>query len=396
MHMLTGRPALRIRERQGLARGYRPLTMLAAITVAVAAVACTGSGNATESDSVEIESEAQVAGSDGTSDGTTEEPNPFALAFGAALTDAISGTGSMQPVDATPSATASAGSSGATSPSSVAAPSESAAPQPSLSSVRPPLLVVTLRAGTDDAADLLVSSGQFLELGDVGMGVAEQRVLWLTNHGPAMLRLDGIRFASGSRSDGDFRVAGCVTRSTLADGERCALEISFEPRSEGLQAAELLITYNGGNDSPFVVRTIATGVVAPPPPPPALQLRITPSSVDFGDNKIGAAAVTSSQFIVGAGEIKREVTITNDGGSAVKLAKIVLDLGNGLLGYADVSLGVGAPGCEYALLAPGGSCTFTVAYHPLLVGTQTAVLLIFHDGEDPSPIRLDLSGTAHL
>ena len=93
MHMLTGRPALRIRERQGLARGYRPLTMLAAITVAVAAVACTGSGNATESDGVDIESEAQVAGSDGTSDGTTEELTPFALACGAALPDAISGTG---------------------------------------------------------------------------------------------------------------------------------------------------------------------------------------------------------------------------------------------------------------------------------------------------------------
>ena len=259
------------------------------------------------------------------------------------------------------------------------------------------MLVVTLRAGTVNTADVVLSSSQFLELGDVSMGATEKRILWLTNHGPGTLRLDSIRFASGSRSSGDFRLAGCSTRSTLADGERCTLEISFEPQLEGLQATEFLISYNGGADSPFVVRTIATGVVAPPPPPPALQLRLTPGSVDFGDNEIGAATVTSNQFILGAGEIKREVTITNDGGSPVKLARIVFDLGDGLLGYADVSFGVGAPGCEYALLAAdGGSCTFTVAYHPLLVGTQTAILLIFHDGNDPSPIRLDLSGTSHL
>lgn len=106
------------------------------------------------------------------------------------------------------------------------------------------------------------------------------------------------------------------------------------------------------------------------------QLEVTPDPADFGAVPLSLAAT-------------RTLTIRNVGDSVLQLGSVTVagtDAGLFALG-SDVS------SCSGAQLAPAATCSFSMTYTPIAVGSHTAQLVIASDGV-PNPFVATLSGSA--
>ena len=112
-----------------------------------------------------------------------------------------------------------------------------------------------------------------------------------------------------------------------------------------------------------------TSVTAPRPQP-----SVSPASVAFGNQAVGTRS---------AGQA---VVVTNP-----DAVHEVLGLGAGVGG----DFSIAGTTC-LATLAPGASCTFTVAFMPLAPGARADELLVFSANGVPSLLRVLLSGTGSL
>jgi hypothetical protein len=155
---------------------------------------------------------------------------------------------------------------------------------------------------------------------------------------------------------GDFSQTNNCS-SVLATGASCSAQVTFTPAATGLRSGTL--TVPTGNTT--LTSSLSGTGVAPAPV-------FTPAAVNFGNQRV---ATTVSQ----------NLTLANNGTAPLNISAITLS------GSAEFNETNNCP----ASLAPGASCTVSVAFKPLSRGSKTATLSF--TSPQPFTASAALSGT---
>jgi Domain of unknown function (DUF1929)/Legume lectin domain/Glyoxal oxidase N-terminus/PKD domain/Quinohemoprotein amine dehydrogenase, alpha subunit domain III len=196
-------------------------------------------------------------------------------------------------------------------------------------------------------------------------------VVTVTNSGNANLNISALTLAGVNASDFALTSASnTCTGAALAANASCTVAITFTPSATGARQATLQIADNAPA-SPQSFALSGTGI-SPTPTSPAVV--ISPAS----------AAVAGTQ---GTANNSTNIVISNSGNAPLHISGVVF-------GGANVSdfVNPSSP-CVGMPIAPNASCSITVTFAPLGVGTRTETVTITDDAPN-SPQAFTVNGTA--
>jgi hypothetical protein len=194
----------------------------------------------------------------------------------------------------------------------------------------------------------------------IGTVSASQTVL-VQNTGNVPLNLGAIGIS------GPFTQTNHCGASLVLPGAYRSVWVSFAPTIAGLQSGTLSIRNNSPNN-PAAVSLSGIGFV------PALGISVAPTSISFASAMLGTA--TSGRII----------TIKSIGNTPLLVSSV------GLGGANPGDFWLGNDGCSGVAIAPGASCTVTVSFEPLRIGSRSAAVTIVHNAAAGST-AVSVSGT---
>ncbi len=205
-----------------------------------------------------------------------------------------------------------------------------------------------------------------LDLGEVRVGTTGGRSsVVVHNTGGAPAAIQGVA-ASGPDAEAFVLAGDRCAGSTLAPDERCTVAVTFRPRREGTQQAQV------------VVRSEAVAE------PVTVALRGTGTAPHLG---LGATRVTFGQVRVST-RVERKLTLTSSGRSPLEIRGLAIS------GPAASDFRIVDDPCSKSLsLAPQDQCTLTLEVAPSAEGDLQATLVVRHDGPG-SPAEVELVATA--
>jgi hypothetical protein len=166
-----------------------------------------------------------------------------------------------------------------------------------------------------------------------------------------------------SSSASEFPIVG-NSCSTVPAGGSCSVTVAFRPAAGGTRNGSVTVTSNG-NGSPQSVAVSGTGTVTPP----GSGLSV-PSSLGLGSQAVGVQSAGSA------------IVVSNPGGSSITVS--------GIVSSSASEFPIVGNTCG---IVPGGTtCTVTVAFRPLTIGTRLGSVTITSNGIG-SPNVVSLSGT---
>jgi hypothetical protein len=183
-------------------------------------------------------------------------------------------------------------------------------------------------------------------------------VVTLTNTGTAPVTVSGV--ALGNTTDFAIVSNSCTT---VAVGASCTVSVTFSPKAAGVRTGSLTVTSNG-TGSPQAVALSGTGTEAAGPGALAL-----PATVDFGSVVTGTTGAAQS------------VVITNVGGAPVQVSTVASSNPS--------EFAITQSTC--ATVAPGATCTVTLAFAPSATGPRSGTLTVTSNGTG-SPQATALAG----
>lgn len=206
------------------------------------------------------------------------------------------------------------------------------------------------------AASALVATPSSLTFGTILVGRNSLLFISISNTGSSSVSLGTVA------ATGDFTVANgtCPPPSgSLAAGSSCTLQVTFAPTQFGSRSGVLSIA-NSMTSVPLSIPLAGNGIQS--------QLQISPGALTFGSIAVGSSASLS-------------LTLSNTGSSPI--TGILLSV------TGDYSI---TSNCGLTTLAPGGSCSVTIAFVPSVAGARLGTLTIM--SSDPaSPAAVSLTGT---
>jgi hypothetical protein len=193
-------------------------------------------------------------------------------------------------------------------------------------------------------------------------------VVTVTNSGNATLNVSSVTLTGVNA--GDFALASNTCTGAVAANATCTIGIAFTPSAVGTRQANLQITDNAPA-SPQSFSLSGTGTSSTPPAPSVV---ISPPSVSVAGTQ-GTAGNSAN------------VVISNSGTAPLHISGVVF-------GGASVSEFVNPSNpCVSAPIAPNTSCSISVTFAPLGVGTRTETVTITDDAPN-SPQAFTVNGTA--
>lgn len=225
-----------------------------------------------------------------------------------------------------------------------------------------PEMVRLTANGIGGSGSLVSIAPTSLDFGDQAVGVTSApRTVTVTNVGtlPTVATADILVPANGFA-----RTSNCVT---LQPGDSCAFSVTFTPAALGPASSQLVI-FDPMPGGPQLIALTGDGV----PAVPAAHLDKT--ALTFGSQAVGGT--TTSQT----------VTLSNTGTGPLSVTSASL-VGTNQADFIRVS-----DACTGASVAPGSSCTVSVAFSPTARGARSATLR-FTDNAAGSPRAVSLSGT---
>jgi hypothetical protein len=162
--------------------------------------------------------------------------------------------------------------------------------------------------------------------------------------------------------------------TTLAAGAMCAVVVAFTPTSTGPAGGTLRLGYDDGLAGGTASVALAGSAAAP-----ALLSISDGPTFDYGPRATGSS-------------VGHQFTVMNTGGVA---ATMIVPTGPGTpFGYKGAVAFPGSNGNCGAMLAAGGSCTFTVIFAPSATGmASSSVQLAYNDGATGRSASVGLAGT---
>jgi hypothetical protein len=215
-------------------------------------------------------------------------------------------------------------------------------------------LTVAVSGSGMTAGQLGVAPGA-LSFGNVTVGKTSTQSATLSNSGSS-----SVTISAATASGNGFSLSGLSLPATLTAGQSLPFNVVFAPKSGGAVSGSVTIT---SSSSTVTVTLSGTGVT-----PGALVAN--PSSVSFGNVQAGSSKNVSE-------------TITNTGGSAVKIAAA------SATGSGFSMNGLTIP----ATVAAGQSVTFTVTFAPQSSGSASGNVTITSDAPNPT-LNIGLSGSS--
>ena len=180
------------------------------------------------------------------------------------------------------------------------------------------------------------------------------RPITLTNKGLGTLLISKIAVA------GAFAQTNNCPNS-LGSGNNCTIQVSFHPKTKGVQNGAVSVTDNEPG-SPQKVPLTGTGTF----------VQLVPTKVNFGTQPVGTRSLA------------KKITLTNKGNAAVKITGIAIT-GTDAGDFAETNT------CGESV-ASGASCFIKVTFKPLAKGKRTADVSVYDNGGG-SPQQAMLIGT---
>jgi VCBS repeat-containing protein len=214
-----------------------------------------------------------------------------------------------------------------------------------------------------------------LAFGSVTVGTTSAaKTVTLSNTGDAALSIGNISVTAPFFRPGGTAGGTCSTSTGLGIGGTCTINVVFTPTVGGPATGSL--TISGMNDPANPTLTVAltgTGVVPP-------TGNVNPTSLAFGNQ----ANNTTSAI--------KTTTLTNSGSLTLTISSISISPSTNSQFARNNTV---ANNCG-TNVAPGGSCTIGVTFHPTSSGLKNANLVIVTNavnGNPPGTFTVPLSGT---
>ena len=212
-------------------------------------------------------------------------------------------------------------------------------------------------------------------------GPTEAKEFELVNTGAVSLTPE---FISVTNEEGSgFAFVNETCHGPIASGGRCAIDVTFDPRSGGKKTGALTVeTSTAGVDAATAQLTGSGGEPF---------VKIEPSSVAFAMVPIPAGLLPR--------EAKQNITVTNTGLAALGRIEVSISAQGQSEFQTLFRAFAGAPGSgscvtnSFVELAPGASCVIELGFDPREVGTYQGELDLYDNAAD-SPQGIALSGTA--
>jgi Beta-propeller repeat/HYDIN/CFA65/VesB-like, Ig-like domain len=181
------------------------------------------------------------------------------------------------------------------------------------------------------------------------------------NEGTAPLSITAIDTA------GDFQESDDCLGTVSASGGTCTISLTYLPTVLGATTQQISITDNA-TGSPHIINVSGTGVSA------ATAVTVSPTSLTFGDQKVGTVSAAQT------------VTITNTGTSTLSISQIAAS--------ADF-VQTNTCGATLNVLNVGQSCTVSISFQPTASGARSGSLSITDNASgSPQGVALSGNGTA--
>jgi hypothetical protein len=205
--------------------------------------------------------------------------------------------------------------------------------------------------------------------GDLVSGPPVTQTFTLSNSPDTSVTLDpDVPGLLGPNAD-QFSITGgtCTPGLTLAPGDSCTIEVSFDPTSLGGKSASLVVD---SNDPDKAVKADLFGTGTDP------NETVSPASLPFGSRLVGTQSPAQT------------VTLTNGPGASAPDS-----IGQATLtGIDSGQFDIVTDGCSNTSLAIGASCQISVRFAP--TGNGDALTSLSIPSDDPtSPATVALSGT---
>ena len=217
-----------------------------------------------------------------------------------------------------------------------------------------PLSISLAGVGVQPQISVVPGSVSF---GTVTVGQTNSQTITLSNPGTANLTVT----QSAGPGTG-FGLTGLGLPLTLAPGKSAAFTVSFTPTSGTNSSSSLTLVSNAPN-SPTTIPLSGTGLA------PVLQLTPSTTSLSFGSQALNASATQS-------------VTLTNTGNAAVSISQVnVTGTGFTLSGSAPL-----------VTLSAGQAASFSVTFTPTAAGSDAGTASVVSTAAN-SPLSVSLSGS---
>ena len=198
--------------------------------------------------------------------------------------------------------------------------------------------------GTAGAVSISPSSFDFGPL-NVNSGPSSAQVFEVSSSGTGPVTIG----AASIEASAEFEIVGegdgCAGE-TLEPGEKCTLEIAFDPTTTGGKEGILSVP----SDAPTATAELeGTGTLA--------EILVTPSSFDFGTREIESGPSAAETF-----------TVSSAGNEALVLGAPSVS--------AEYAIPTGGNECADETLQPGEECTIEVVFDPATVGEHAGNLSV--------------------
>jgi len=203
---------------------------------------------------------------------------------------------------------------------------------------------------------------------DVSVGeLSEPLVITISNSGTGNLYISDITLSDTTNFILD--VSGCGGRTPIiAPGGSCTVTVVFNPKSEGVKNANIIIESNDPDEPIVSVSLTGNGVVGVP------DISVSPPSIGFGN--VGVGSLSDPE----------EITISNTGTEDLKVTDMHLS------DTENFSLEVNGCGSTTPTIVPGTSCTVLVRFNPQSEGQFSATLTIESNDPDTPIVSVLLTG----
>lgn len=144
---------------------------------------------------------------------------------------------------------------------------------------------------------------------------------------------------------------------TIAAGSSCPMSVNFDPTAAQTYSGNLVIKYTSSTSGYTGTLTVPLSGIGVSP---TVELTFSPTSVNFGNIKVGTTSTT------------QVITVTNPGSTAVSIIGSPTFTGASKAGQFIIQSGSNVCGT----VQPGATCYFYVAGTPTVTGTNTASLSV--------------------
>ncbi len=179
--------------------------------------------------------------------------------------------------------------------------------------------------------DSVVLANTSMDFGKVGVGYSKSIPNKLTN-----FKVSSVTIVSIAGQDANFQITGITLPLVLSPGQEAQFNVQFQPSATGKPST----TISFGDNAQFVASMTVTGEGVVPG-----QLALDPSSLDFGNVKVGASQTSN-------------VTLSNSGATDVNITQASLS------GASFTTSNLALP----LTLHPGSTAAFSVTFAPTGTG----------------------------